>query len=101
YRAPSAAPADAFRPGMRVWVPFGRRRVVGVITEIRSKSEVPPNKLRSAFEVIDAEPTLDDPLLALLTWAADYYRHPMDEVIAAALPVPLRQGAPLVEIEKR
>ncbi len=96
------APADgAVTPGQRVWVPFGRRRVVGVVIEVRATSDVPANKLRSVLEVIDEEPTFDASLLHLLTWSADYYRHPIGEVIAAALPVPLRQGAPLVEIEKR
>ena len=28
----------------------------------------------------------------LLRWAADYYHHPLGEVIAAALPVALREG---------
>ncbi len=96
------APADgAVTPGQRVWVPFGRRRVVGVVIEVRATSDVPANKLRSVLEVIDEEPTFDASLLHLLTWSADYYRHPIGEVIAAALPVPLRQGAPLVELEKR
>ena len=35
--------------------------------------------------------------LQLLLWAADYYRHPVGEVIAAAMPAPLRAGAPLRE----
>lgn len=93
------APADGsvVAPGHRVWVPFGRRRVVGVVMECRDHSEVPPNKLRAAFEAIDTEPTFDPALLALLTWAADYYRHPVGEVLSSAMPVLLRSGAPLRE----
>jgi primosomal protein N' (replication factor Y) len=94
YRAPMDGPID---PGARVWVPFGRRRVVGVIVATKETSDVPPNKLRAVHERIDDEPTFDAGSLALLTWAADYYRHPIGEVITAALPVPLRQGAPLIE----
>jgi primosomal protein N' (replication factor Y) (superfamily II helicase) len=97
YRAPNGVPVEILQPGQRVWVPFGRRRVIGVIVELREASEVPANKLRSAFELIDAEPTFDAHALSLLTWAAEYYRHPIGEVIAAALPVPLRQGVPLLE----
>jgi primosomal protein N' (replication factor Y) len=97
YRAPSGSAVETLQPGQRVWVPFGRRRVVGVIVELREASDVPANKLRSAFELIDSEPTFDARALSLLTWAAEYYRHPLGEVIAAALPVPLRQGSPLVE----
>jgi primosomal protein N' (replication factor Y) len=99
YRAPASEIAG-MHSGQRVWVPFGRRRVVGVIIEVRETSDVPAKKLRSAFEMIDSEPTFDGQSLELLTWAADYYRHPIGEVISAALPVPLREGAPLTQAEK-
>lgn len=95
YRAPEGGAAVG--PGHRVWIPFGRRRVVGVVVESREHSEVPPNKLRAAFESIDNEPTFDAGLLALLLWAAEYYRHPVGEVLTSALPVMLRSGAPLRE----
>src|SRR5687767_3756455 len=87
------------QPGCRVRVPFGRRQVVGVVTEIRAHTDVPPAKLRSALEVIDPEPTFDPALLKLLLWSADYYRHPIGEVVAAALPVPLREGVSIREDE--
>jgi primosomal protein N' (replication factor Y) len=93
YRAPSSGRLPA--PGERVWAPFGRRRVVGVVVEQRSHSEMEAGKLRSVYDLIDEEPTLDPGLLQLLTWAADYYRHPPGEVIASALPAALRAGAPL------
>jgi len=95
YRLPPEAAAADIRPGMRVWVPFGRRRVVGVVVELRATSEVPVGKLRAAHALIDMEPALDASLFALLTWSADYYRHPLGEVLATALPVALRDGAPL------
>lgn len=95
YRAPEGgAPIG---PGYRVWVPFGRRRVVGVVVEDREHSDVPADKLRAALEVIDAEPTFSSDSLALLSWAADYYRHPIGEVLTSALPVLLRSGAPVRE----
>jgi primosomal protein N' (replication factor Y) (superfamily II helicase) len=99
YRAP--AEAGATQPGERVWVPFGRRRVVGVVVERRETSDVPATRLRSLAGRVDEAPTLDLALLRLLIWAADYYRHPVGEVIASALPAPLRTGAPLVAEEVR
>ena len=95
YRAPAQQPDIA--PGQRVWVPFGRRRVVGVVVERRDRTDVPAAKLRSAFGGVDEEPTFDSTLLQLLLWSADYYRHPVGEVIAAAMPAPLRVGTPLRE----
>ncbi len=100
YRA-AAAWADRVAPGHRVWVPFGRRRVVGVVLECREHSSVPSEKLRAAFGLIDGEPTFDETFLELLRWSADYYRHPIGEVMATALPVPLRQGATLFAEEVR
>ena len=93
YRPPAGSTDDALVPGTRLWVPFGRRRAVGVVIELRSRSDVPAAKLRTAIAKIGSEPIFDRPLLELLVWAADYYRHPIGEVIAAALPGPLRTGA--------
>jgi primosomal protein N' len=93
YRPPAGTPDDALIPGMRLWVPFGRRRAVGVLVALRAHSDIPAAKLRSAIARIGSEPIFDQGLLELLVWAADYYRHPIGEVIAAALPGPLRAGA--------
>jgi primosomal protein N' (replication factor Y) len=95
YRAPAERPDLA--PGQRVWVPFGRRRVVGVVVGRRDRTDVPAAKLRSVFAAVDDEPTFDAGLLQLLLWSADYYRHPVGEVIAAAMPASLRLGTPLRE----
>ncbi|MFO7303922.1 MAG: primosomal protein N' [Gammaproteobacteria bacterium] len=96
YRVPSGT-ARLPEPGMRVRVPFGRRRVIGIVLECRAHSEVPASKLRTIDATLDEEPVLDQHLLQLLRWAADYYRHPIGEVLATALPAALRQGAPLRE----
>ncbi len=59
-----------------------------------SASSVPPEKLKSIIEILDGAPILDASVRALITWAADYYHHPIGEVVAAALPKALREGAP-------
>ena len=87
--ADSAAPP---RPGQRVLVPLGRRRTVGVIAVLAARSELPADRLKHAFELIDAEPLWDPVTLALIAWAADYYHHPLGEVLFAAMPVALRAG---------
>ncbi len=84
-----------------MWVPFGRRRVVGVLVETRASSELPDAKLKTAIAVVDETPVFDAPLLELLRWAADYYRHPPGEVISAALPAPLRTGDSMLETTER
>jgi len=81
-------------PGVRIRVPFGRGRVVGVLLETDTRSEVPRQRLRPALAVLDDEPVLDAELLLLLRWASAYYQHPIGEVIQQALPALLRQGQP-------
>ena len=46
-------------PGMRVRVPFGRQRLVGVVHSLATTSELPQEKLKPLLEVIDAEPVID------------------------------------------
>jgi primosomal protein N' (replication factor Y) len=102
YRAgPSGAAADAIGPGMRVLVPFGRQRLVGVAMEMAGSSELPDERLKPVLERLDPRPIFDPPTLALLGWAADYYHHPVGEVLAAALPKALRLGASFESREVR
>jgi len=101
YRAPPGVDVALLQPGVRLWVPFGRRRVCAVLVELPATSEVPNAKLRAALSVIDEVPVVDAALLGLLRWSADYYHHPPGEVIAAALPAPLRTGATALEDEER
>lgn len=84
--------------GARVRVPFAGRERVGVVIGPATESEVPVSRLKVVRTTVDAEPVLPSPLLQLLVWAADYYHHPIGEVVAAALPGLLRAGEPaLVE----
>jgi len=87
-------PGPLPEPGCRVRVPFGRRRLVGVVCAVSRHSELPDDRLRSALERLDDTPLLRAEDLALLSWTADYYHYPLGEVVAAALPVMLRQGRP-------
>lgn len=81
--------------GMRVRVPFGRREIVGFLIGIAEQSTIKRERLKPVLRVLDSEPVLSEELLSLLQWAADYYHHPLGEVLKAALPVNLRQGRDL------
>jgi len=94
YRVPAAIDVSVLQPGQRLWVPFGKRRAIGILVELRADSDVPADKLRAAYELIDVEPVIDPVLLRLLVWSAEYYRHPIGEVLHAALPAALRSGRP-------
>ena len=102
YRAGlSDALAGAIEPGMRVRVPFGRQRLIGVAVQMASGSELPEERLKPVLERLDPQPIFDPATLGLLGWAADYYHHPIGEVLAAALPKALRLGATIDSAEVR
>jgi len=86
---------------MRVRVPFGRQRLVGIVMAIAASSDLPQERLKPILEVLDSRPVLDAAALALLQWAAEYYHHPIGEVLSTALPKALREGAGTEAREER
>ncbi len=91
YLPPHDSPLP--KTGARVRVPFGRQRLVGVVIAHAATSEVPREKLKAVLETLDDEPVLDERVLGLAEWAAQYYHHPLGEVLSAALPKLAREGA--------
>jgi primosomal protein N' (replication factor Y) len=83
--------------GVRVRVPFGRQRLIGILVGIVSHSTVASSKLRSVAEILDDRSVYDPVTFDLLRWAAEYYHHPVGEVYAAALPINLRNGQPVAD----
>ncbi len=79
-------------PGMRVRVPFGRRRLVGLVLDAETASGMPPDQLREVLEVLDDAPLVDRHWQALVRFAAHYYQSALGMAVATALPVSLRQG---------
>jgi primosomal protein N' (replication factor Y) len=73
------------RPGSRLVVPFGPRKLTGVI--LRCHDEPPSVALRDALRLIDPEPVLSGELLALGKWIAGYYCAPLGEVLRGMLPL--------------
>jgi primosomal protein N' (replication factor Y) len=89
-----AAASEPPRPGMRVLAPFGRQRAIGVVAAIASVSTLPRAQLKRILATVDPEPLWDAATFSLLLWAGDYYHHPLGEVLFAAMPKMLREGAP-------
>ncbi|MDR6233784.1 primosomal protein N' [Pseudomonas oryzihabitans] len=94
YLPPKGAAEEQLRPGVRLRVPFGRREVVGVLIEVAQETEVPPDKLRKALQLLDERPPLPSALFELCQWSAQYYQHSLGDTLSWALPALLRQGEP-------
>src|SRR6185369_16566240 len=74
--------------------------LVGLVMAEAATSDLPVDRLKPVLEVLDSEPVLDRSAVELLKWAADYYHHPIGEVIAAGMPKALREGASTVAVEQ-
>src|SRR5260370_15911364 len=72
-------------PGCRVLAPFGPRRLTGFV--LRCHDDPPQMEAREALRLIDAQPVLDEELLALGKWIATYYCAPLGEVLRGMLPL--------------
>ena len=77
--------------GMRVLVPFGRQKLIGIIVGKPDISAAPEGTLKHALRLLDHGPLLQRADLHLLEFAANYYVHPLGSVIMATLPAALRR----------
>jgi primosomal protein N' (replication factor Y) len=71
--------------GGRVLVPFRQQRMSGIVVELHDRP--PQVKTKKVIEALDLSPVLDEQLLKLGKWIADYYLAPMGEVFRTMLPL--------------
>jgi len=81
--------APLVRMGSRVTVPFGRRKIDGTVTALPARAAV--KDLKTVLAVEGTSPFLDEPLLKLARWMADYYCAPFENCIRTLLPGAVRR----------
>ncbi|HUT32205.1 MAG TPA: primosomal protein N' [Planctomycetota bacterium] len=91
-----AVPPDLrarLRPGLRVRVPFRNRQLVGYCVRLLDAPTIDPARLKPIAAIVDDEPLVDDAMLELTRWVADYYGCAWGEALEAALPAGVRRRA--------
>jgi primosomal protein N' (replication factor Y) len=81
YRLPEGTSLPA--RGVRVLVPFGPRRVIGLVTGIATTV---PETMKDVVEVLDEVPLAPPPLLDLAAWMSEHYLAPPGECYRLVLP---------------
>lgn len=71
--------------GGRVLVPFRQQRMMGIVVDLHDRK--PQVVTKNILGVVDPTPVLDDSLLRLGRWIADYYLAPVGEVFRSMLPL--------------
>ena len=83
YSVPDAL-QDAVACGKRVLVPFGRRKITGYVLGPARNNDIPG--IKHIIEILDEIPLFPTAMIPFFKWLADYYIHPLGEVIKEALP---------------
>ena len=91
YRVPPGW-AGSIGLGARVRVPFGKRSVTGTVVALPAEEPAAGVEVRDLGDPISGAPGLDESLLALTRFVADYYLCSWGEAIEAALPPEPRGG---------
>jgi primosomal protein N' (replication factor Y) (superfamily II helicase) len=73
------------RAGCRMIVPFGSRKLTGVV--VRTHSFAPAGSVKEALRLLDEEPALEAHLIRLGRWIASYYCAPIGEVLRVMTPL--------------
>jgi primosomal protein N' (replication factor Y) (superfamily II helicase) len=82
YRVPSGMEPAV---GARVLVPFRQQRMSGIVVDLHDRK--PAVQTKNVVSVLDPVPVLDEQLMRLGKWIADYYLAPLGEVFRTMLPL--------------
>ena len=81
---------DVIKKGKRVIVPFGSKSIIGIVVKKIAK----PKSLKGLKEIIsiaDEHSCFNGSIFEAITWASDYYHHPIGEVFFSFMPTLLRK----------
>ena len=81
---------EVIKKGKRVIVPFGSKSSVGIVVKKIAK----PKSLKGLKEIIsiaDEHSCFNGSIFEAITWASDYYHHPIGEVFFSFMPTLLRK----------
>ncbi len=81
---------EVIKKGKRVIVPLGSKSIVGIVVKKIAK----PKSLKGLKEIIsiaDEYSCFNGSIFEAITWASDYYHHPIGEVFFSFMPTLLRK----------
>jgi primosomal protein N' (replication factor Y) (superfamily II helicase) len=98
YAVPAALRED-LAVGMRVLIPLGKRKVIGIVYELLASTSVA--NIREIIATQDERAVLDPELIRLCEWIAQYYVASLGEVLTTILPPAMRQESKRIVSARR
>ena len=91
YQVPETLSSPAIKVGERVAVPFGSRKVIGLVIDAQAQCNFDVRKVKSIAGRLNDNFNLSQSLVSFLQLCAHYYHHPVGDVFQQALPILLRK----------
>ena len=91
YSVPDELLMPTLSIGERVVVPFGPRKVIGIVTNNQAKCNFDPAKVKKINGRLHDHFNLNQTLVNFLVLCSHYYHHPVGDVFHQALPVLMRK----------
>lgn len=91
YRVPQDLLSPALSIGERVVVPFGSRKVIGIVINTQVECDLDLAKVKNISARLHDHFNLSQELVNFLMRCSHYYHHPVGDVFHQALPVLLRK----------
>ena len=77
--------------GSQVVVPFGRSEARGYVVSLSDQSGVDASKLKEIRDRVGKKPLIEQNILDLARWIADYYSAPVEAAVRTVLPSAVRK----------
>ncbi len=91
YRVPEIL-QSSIECGMRITIPFGRRRIKGFVVSFTDTPPIEESKIKDILDLGSGKVLADENILELTKWISSYYFCGWGEVLAASLPAAVRKG---------
>ncbi len=91
YRVPEPLLGPGINIGERIVVPFGSRKVIGIVIENDVACDFELSKVKAIAGRLNDNFNLSQSLVSFLQLCAHYYHHPVGDVFQQALPILLRK----------
>ena len=91
YQVPKTLSLPEIKVGERIVVPFGSRKVIGIVIDAQAQCNFDVKKVKSITGRLNDNFNLSQSLVSFLQLCAHYYHHPVGDVFQQALPILLRK----------
>ncbi|MCV2525215.1 MAG: primosomal protein N' [Candidatus Lightella neohaematopini] len=78
--------------GTRVLVPFGKKNIIGIVTDINVSSKLLTSNIKYVIYIFDKRSLFTTSLWYIIKWGSKYYHYPIGLALFSILPKQIKSG---------